>query len=105
MKYLAAFAPFHNEALNLPEWLAHHLNMGVEHFLLMEHQSTDDWEKAIAPFADVVTVIRVPERTWWPHWRFLKRISRSRDGLTHRKRRDCGRQTVQSQATKTCTSL
>ena len=61
MKYLAIKACFCNEAPYLAEWIAHHLNMGVEHFYLRSHRCTDNWREVLAPFADVVTVEDFPE--------------------------------------------
>ena len=47
---------FKNEADILPEWLEHHLWQGVEHFFLIDNNSTDDWQGAVAPFAKHVSV-------------------------------------------------
>lgn len=67
MKYLALMSGFLNEAKNLPEWLSHHLNQGVEFFHLGNHNSTDDWQDAVAPFREYIHVFDMPEANTWPH--------------------------------------
>ncbi len=53
-----------NEAPYLPEWLAYHHLVGVEHFVLYDNGSTDDPAQAIrsSPLAEHVTLIRWPQR-------------------------------------------
>ena len=54
--FLVVVGIFKNEADILPEWLEHHLWQGVEHFFLIDNNSTDDWQSAVAPFAKHVSV-------------------------------------------------
>ena len=60
--FLVVVAIFRNEADVLSEWLEHHLWQGVEHFFLIDNNSTDDWRTAVAPFAKHVTVRTEYER-------------------------------------------
>lgn len=59
---LAAMIRVKDEARFLPEWLAHHLNVGVEHVFVYDNNSTDDVASVIAPFIDRGFVTYVP----WP---------------------------------------
>ena len=59
---LVALAQFKNEASGLREWLRHHQWQGVEHFLLLDNGSTDNWRGAVQEFAAVVTVLPAPTR-------------------------------------------
>ena len=56
---LAVVAIFKNEAPYLREWLDYHLLAGVEHFYLYNNDSSDDYEKILAPYveANLVTLI------------------------------------------------
>ena len=58
--FLVVVGIFKNEADILPEWLEHHLWQGVEHFFLIDNNSTDDWQGAVAPFAKHVSVRNDP---------------------------------------------
>jgi len=65
MFYLGMSTCFHNEALYLPQWLAFHLNMGVEQFFLADHNSTDNWRDAIEPFMGYIHLpSRGPRKTY-----------------------------------------
>ena len=48
--YLAAAVRVKDEARFLPEWIVHHLNLGIEHFYIYDNDSTDGTREAIAPF-------------------------------------------------------
>ena len=63
-KKLVICAIFKNEARYLPEWLAYHHVVGVEHFVLYDNGSTDDPAQAIrnSPLAEQVTLIHWPQR-------------------------------------------
>ena len=54
---LAVVAILKNEGHYLKEWLDYHLLAGVDHFYLYDNDSSDDYEKIIAPYveADLVT--------------------------------------------------
>ncbi|MBR2519117.1 MAG: glycosyltransferase family 92 protein [Selenomonadaceae bacterium] len=56
---LAVVAIFKDEAAYLREWLDYHLLAGVEHFYLYNNDSSDDYEKILAPYveANLVTLI------------------------------------------------
>ncbi|MBR2519116.1 MAG: glycosyltransferase family 92 protein [Selenomonadaceae bacterium] len=56
---LAVVAIFKDEAPYLREWLDYHLLAGVEHFYLYNNDSSDDYEKILAPYveANLVTLI------------------------------------------------
>ena len=58
---LAICAIFRDEARYLAEWLEFHQRQGVERFYLYENNSTDDWERALAPFSDAVELHRWPD--------------------------------------------
>ena len=48
---------FKNEAPNLGPWLHHYLNaQGAVAAILVDNGSTDDWQRAVAPFGDRVRV-------------------------------------------------
>ncbi|HVC62504.1 MAG TPA: glycosyltransferase family 2 protein [Acetobacteraceae bacterium] len=63
-KKLVACAIFENAAPGLPEWLAYHRVVGVEHFVLYDNGSSDDPARAIrnSPLAEHVTLIHWPQR-------------------------------------------
>lgn len=42
MHYLSVLAQFKNETMNLKLWLDHHIWQGVEHFYLIDNESTDN---------------------------------------------------------------
>ncbi|HUN44347.1 MAG TPA: glycosyltransferase family 2 protein [Acetobacteraceae bacterium] len=63
-KTLAVCAIFENVAAHLPEWLAYHSVVGVEHFVLYDNDSADDPARAVraSPLAGHVTLIRWRQR-------------------------------------------
>ncbi|HTW71938.1 MAG TPA: glycosyltransferase family 2 protein [Acetobacteraceae bacterium] len=63
-KRLAVCAIFENVAAHLPEWLAYHSVVGVEHFVLYDNDSVDDPARAVRglPLAEHVTLIRWRQR-------------------------------------------
>ena len=63
-KNLVVCTVFENEAPYLPEWLAYHHLVGVEHFVLYDNGSTDDPARTIRdfPLADHVTLIHWPQQ-------------------------------------------
>jgi hypothetical protein len=48
--HLAAMIRVKDEARFLPEWLAHHATLGVEHTFVYDNNSTDDIREVIDPF-------------------------------------------------------
>jgi hypothetical protein len=59
---LAAMIRVKDEARFLPEWLAHHLELGVEHVVVYDNNSTDGTAEVVAPFVAEGVVTLVP----WP---------------------------------------
>jgi hypothetical protein len=47
---LSIVAIFQNEAAYLKEWIDFHLKMGVQHFYLYNHQSTDNFSKVLKSY-------------------------------------------------------
>lgn len=47
---MAITAIFRDEARFLKEWIEYHRLIGVEHFYLTNHKSTDDYETVLAPY-------------------------------------------------------
>jgi hypothetical protein len=47
---LAVGMIFRDEAPYLAEWIEYHLLVGVRHFYLFNHQSTDNYRKVLAPY-------------------------------------------------------
>jgi hypothetical protein len=60
--YLSAVVRVKDEARFLPEWLAHHFNLGIEHFYVYDNGSCDGTREAISPFVERGTVTYV----YWP---------------------------------------
>ena len=59
---LAVAAIFQNEAPYLEEWIRFHLQVGVEHFYLLDHKSTDSPRRVLEPWIDkgIVQLISWP---------------------------------------------
>lgn len=49
---VAACTVFQNEAPYLKEWIEYHRLIGVEHFYLANHQSTDNYLEVLAPYIE-----------------------------------------------------
>lgn len=47
---LVIVAIFKNEAVAMREWLSHYTNQGVEHFYMIDNESTDNWEECVQGF-------------------------------------------------------
>jgi Glycosyltransferase family 92 len=79
--YLAAVVRVKDEARFLPEWIAHHLNLGIEHFYIYDNGSTDGTREVIYPFIErgIVTFVDWPIVPASPacYWDFLKRYRSS----------------------------
>lgn len=52
MYYLTVGAVFKNESWNMKEWLEHHLFHGVEHFYLINDNSTDNYMSVLQSYID-----------------------------------------------------
>lgn len=64
MKYkLAVGAMFKNESHSIKEWITHYLHHGVEHFYLINDNSTDNFMEIIKPYSDsnLITLLNVHE--------------------------------------------
>jgi hypothetical protein len=61
--YLVAVSIFQNEARFLKEWIEFHLMMGVEHFYLYNHLSTDHYMDVLQPYIEkkLVTLKNINE--------------------------------------------
>jgi hypothetical protein len=62
--FLSAMVRVKDEARFLPEWMAYHSVLGVEHFYVYDNSSSDGLAERIAPFieAGLVTLIGWPQR-------------------------------------------
>jgi hypothetical protein len=60
---LAAMIRVKDEARFLPEWMAHHVNVGFQHIFVYDNNSTDGIEGVIAPFVERGLATYVP---WAP---------------------------------------
>lgn len=60
--YVAACAIFQNEARFLKEWIEFHRMLGVQHFYLCNHNSTDNFQKVLAPYIQKGLVTLTHER-------------------------------------------
>lgn len=47
---LAVCAIFKNESWNIKEWIEHYMDEGVEHFYLINNNSTDDYKSILRPY-------------------------------------------------------
>jgi len=69
-----------DEGRFLPEWLAHHIGLGVEHVYVYDNNSSDDIQSVIAPFVDrgLATYVLWPTIPASPscHVDFLARFGR-----------------------------
>ena len=57
--YLSILAIFKNESHILDEWLNSHIKEGVEHFYLINNDSTDNYSEIIDKYNDRVTLIHI----------------------------------------------
>ena len=74
MYYLSVLSIFKNETMNLKLWIEHYLWQGVEHFYLIDNDSTDEPLSILQEYIDkgIVTYYSLPERHKQPeHYRFV----------------------------------
>lgn len=68
MFYLSIGAIFKNEGMVIKEWLEHHLYHGVEHFYLINDESTDDFMSILQPYINkgLITLYNndIPKMLW-----------------------------------------
>lgn len=50
--FLSVVSIFKNEDHVLKEWLDHYIAEGVDHFYLIDNNSTDNWEEILVPYID-----------------------------------------------------
>jgi hypothetical protein len=82
--YLCAVTAFQNEALYLDEWLAFCLAEGIEHFLLYDNCSTDNFREVLQPWMDAGIV----ELIDWPlPWKNGAQVKAFLDALERLRRR------------------
>lgn len=63
MKYfLSVGAIFKNESYIIEEWIEHYINEGVEHFYLINNDSTDDFRSKILKYEKIITLIEDDRR-------------------------------------------
>ena len=64
MKTIAVCAIFKDEAPALPEWVAYHRTIGIDHFFLYDNESTDSASSTLltGPLKDYATVIPIQSR-------------------------------------------
>lgn len=56
MYKLSIGAVFKNEGFGIGEWIRHYIQMGVEHFYLINDESTDHWRECLKPYMDKITL-------------------------------------------------
>lgn len=62
MYNLTIVSMFKNESLILDEWISYYCRQGVDHFYLIDNGSTDNYELALKPYMDKITLIKDPFR-------------------------------------------
>ena len=57
---LSVISQFKNESINLQEWLTHYTSQGVDHFYLIDDDSTDAYQPILKPFQQkqMITLVR-----------------------------------------------
>lgn len=76
--YLSIGCIFKNEAINMKEWLDHYINRGVEHFYMINDDSSDNFLELLTPYIDndLVTlynndISKIPNRQILSYDKFL----------------------------------
>ena len=57
--FLSVMAIFKNESHILDEWISTHINEGVEHFYLINNDSTDNFKDVVSTYANFITLINI----------------------------------------------
>ncbi len=65
MNFLTVAGIFKNESHVIKEWIQHYLNEGVDHFVLIDNGSTDDYQREIKEFADRGLITIIHDDTRW----------------------------------------
>jgi len=63
---LSICAIFQNEAMWLQEWIEYHQIVGVDHFVLFNHYSSDKWEHVLEPYIEE-GIVEVIDWSDYPH--------------------------------------
>ena len=50
MHFVSVLAIFKNEGMNIKEWIEHYIWQGIEHFYLINNDSTDNYKKILLPY-------------------------------------------------------
>lgn len=68
MYYLTIGAIFKNESHCLQEWIEHHFYHGVQHFYLINDESTDEFMKILQPYINlgVITLYNIKNHSKYP---------------------------------------
>ena len=56
MNYLSIGAMFKDEASCIEEWLQHYIKRGVDHFYLINDNSTDNFLEVLSPYSKLITL-------------------------------------------------
>ncbi len=65
MHFLTLAGIFKNESHVIKEWVQHYLNEGVDHFVLIDNGSTDDYQSQIKEFVDKGQITIIHDDTRW----------------------------------------
>ena len=78
MYYLSIGAIFKNESMILQEWIEHYIYHGVDHFFLIDDNSTDDFQSILQPYIEkgIVTLFQHTEP--WSYY-----LGRQKDMYNH----------------------
>lgn len=73
---LSVITLFRNEANYLKEWIEYHRMLGVDHFVLYNDRSDDNWAEVLDPYikSDLVEVIdwhKAPSTPLFPTWQIM----------------------------------
>jgi hypothetical protein len=73
---LGVLTLFRDEANYLKEWIEYHRMVGVDHFLLYNDRSSDDWEKVLEPYIKTGLVEVIPwhkdaDTPLFPTWQVM----------------------------------
>ncbi|MFY0608068.1 MAG: glycosyltransferase family 2 protein [Cyclobacteriaceae bacterium] len=63
--FLSVIAIFKNESWNLNEWISHYVNEGVEHFYLINNNSSDDFMKPLQSWLTQGMVTLIEDDSKW----------------------------------------
>lgn len=82
MNFLTVAGIFKNEQHVIKEWVEHYLNEGVDHFVLIDNGSTDDYEKEIAKYINDGLITIIHDDTKWAQIELYNKYFQSLKGQT-----------------------